>query len=420
MPTCLSLSCRPERAVLALLLLALALLAAQPARADVLSVRIAGNGDPSRVTVWLSAPVAAEAFQAVSATGAPQVRLHLPSARTAVEEVLVPEGTGVRRVHADAAGLVFELERPMMIVRQLTLPPAGTEKRDRVIVDLSAVAPARFAAAVARDSGPLARRMEAARTAPASPVPVAASAENAPATLTAFPLHPVSEARYTLVIDPGHGGRDPGAISASGREEADVVLAAAKTLKALLEADTRYEVRLTRAEDTFIELEDRVSKARAWGADLFISLHADAAGSPDVRGASVYTLSARGERRVDREAARHDWHMPIEDGTSADVSLILADLIKRETKTRSGEFAALLIPELAAAGPVLRNTHRNAGFFVLLAPDVPAVLLEIGFLTNPDDDRRLASEAGRRAAMEAVARAINRYFDQQDLRLAAN
>lgn len=420
MPTRLRLSCRPDRALVALLLLALALGSAQPAGADVLSVRIAGNGDPSRVTVWLSEPVEAEAFQAFSETGAPQLRLHLPGARSAVEEMLVPGGTGVRRVHADAAGLVFELDRPMMIVRLLTLPPAGTEARDRVVLDLSAVAPARFAAAAARDAGPLERRMEAADAAAAGPVLAVAARDDSPASLKAFPLQPVSDARYTLVIDPGHGGRDPGAISASGREEADVVLAAAEVLKAILEADPRYDVRLTREDDTFIELEDRVSQARAWGADLFISLHADAAGSPDVRGASVYTLSARGERRVDREAARHDWHMPIEDGTSEDVSLILADLIKRETKTRSGEFAALLIPELASAGPVLRNTHRNAGFFVLLAPDVPAVLLEIGFLTNPDDDRRLASEKGRRVAMEAVARAIDQYFDRQDLRLAAN
>src|SRR5690606_1208385 len=117
-------------------------------------------------------------------------------------------------------------------------------------------------------------------------------------------------------------------------------------------------------------------------AELFISLHADAAGNSTVAGASVYTISARGEGRIDREASRNNWVIPIEDGTPQRLTGILSDLVKRETKTRSGEFAELLLPELEKAGPVLRNTHRSAGFYVLLAPDVPAVLLELGFLTN--------------------------------------
>ncbi len=99
---------------------------------------------------------------------------------------------------------------------------------------------------------------------------------------------------------------------------------------------------------------------------------------------------------------------------------LLEDLVKRETKTRSAEFAELLLPELAAAGPVLRNTHRNAGYYVLLAPDVPAVLVELGFLTNAEDAKRLQSDKGRKAAVTAIASAIDTYFDQQDLRLASN
>jgi N-acetylmuramoyl-L-alanine amidase len=179
-------------------------------------------------------------------------------------------------------------------------------------------------------------------------------------------------------------------------------------------------VRLTRDTDVYVEHEDRVTLARNWGAELFISLHADAAGSASVSGASVYTISARGETRIDREATKNDWKIVMEDGTPDRLNGLLEDLVKRETKTRSAEFAELLLPELSKAGPVLRNTHRNAGFYVLLAPDVPAVLLELGFLTNEADAKRLQSERGRRASVEAIAAAIDDYFDQQDLRLASN
>ncbi len=140
----------------------------------------------------------------------------------------------------------------------------------------------------------------------------------------------------------------------------------------------------------------------------------------DRPGASVYTISARGETRIDRESTRNDWKIAIEDGTPERLNSLLEDLVKRETKTRSAEFAELLLPQLQEAGPVLRNSHRNAGFYVLLAPDVPAVLLELGFLTNDADAKRLQSEKGRKAAVEAIASTIDTYFSQQDLRLASN
>ncbi|MEL7285931.1 MAG: N-acetylmuramoyl-L-alanine amidase, partial [Pseudomonadota bacterium] len=165
---------------------------------------------------------------------------------------------------------------------------------------------------------------------------------------------------------------------------------------------------------------DRVTMARDWGADLFISVHADAAGKPTVRGASVYTISTRGEARIDRTAKRFGWDMPFEDGNTEEVTDILQDLTVRETKSNSAIFAEFLVPELQQAGPLLRNTHRQENFFVLLAPDVPAVLVEIGFLTNRDDARRLKSERGRRKSAEAIKRAIDAYFDRQDLLFASN
>jgi len=157
-----------------------------------------------------------------------------------------------------------------------------------------------------------------------------------------------------------------------------------------------------------------------WDADLFISLHADAAGKPSISGASVYTISTTGERRIEGTASKYGWDLPIEDGTSDDVSGILVDLIKRETKSNSVIFAEFVVPELAQAGPLLRNTHRQKNLFVLLAPDVPAVLIEIGFLTNKADARRLKSRRGRGKSAAAIKRAIDAYFDRQDLRLAAN
>ena len=123
-------------------------------------------------------------------------------------------------------------------------------------------------------------------------------------------------------------------------------------------------MRLTRSDDTFVEHADRVGFAREWGANLFISIHADAAANSDVEGASVYTLNSKGVRRSDSVAAEENWELPIETGASDAVSGILADLLKRETQTNSGKFASLLIPELARAGPVLRNTHRSENFFV--------------------------------------------------------
>ena len=144
------------------------------------------------------------------------------------------------------------------------------------------------------------------------------------------------------------------------------------------------------------------------------------AAGASIRFPSVYTISASGERRIDKEANRNNWRIPLEDGAPEHVSSILEDLVKRETKTRSSEFAEILLPELEKSGPVLRNTHREAGFYVLLAPDVPAVLLEMGFLTNASDARRLQSNAGIRKAMNSVKRGIDRFFDQQDILLAGH
>ena len=222
-----------------------------------------------------------------------------------------------------------------------------------------------------------------------------------------------------IVVDAGHGGHDPGARSLV-RNEKDVTLAAALALKSRLEKFGRYKVVLTRATDVFISLEERVRIARKAGADLFISLHADSAGSdPTPHGASIYTLSDSGQNRVNYVLGPHEWFASAGGRRSdPDVRQILLDLTQRSTRNRSSQFASLLISHISNRVDLLPRTHRDAGYFVLLAPDVPAVLLEMGFITNPGDEMRLTDPAQREALMGGVADAIDAYFSGES-RLAA-
>ena len=381
-----------------------------PAAADVTQVRIVGDGAPTRITIWTDVAETADGLL-TELPGERKVVLLLSQNGYSA----AGEGTGgVEAWSLEPGRLEFNLDRPMAVTRMLRLPPTGKERAYRVILDLDTISPARYTISARRDTKKLAKletQYAEART--------DALKQLAGAKVTSG-RKPGGARRHVVVIDPGHGGKDPGAMALAGGKEKDITLKAALALKDVLDADGRYDVRLTRDLDVYVEHEDRVTLARKWGAELFISLHADAAGSTSVSGASVYTISARGETRIDREATKNDWKIAMEDGTPKRLNGLLEDLVKRETKTRSTEFAELLLPQLSKAGPVLRNTHRNAGFYVLLAPDVPAVLLELGFLTNEADAKRLQSEKGRKAAVEAIAAAIDGYFDQQDLRLASN
>lgn len=382
------------------------------ALADVSQVRIVGDGAPTRITIWTDAPEEAEAYVSETA-GVRRIIFPLRSNGYSAEG---PGGGGVTVWSLNPGRLEFELDRAMSVARVLRLPPTGSEKSYRIIVDLDTVSDARFSSVAKRDQRRLTKaETDAARAAEKEATLLAA----APPPASGRKAPPRSSRGHVVVIDAGHGGKDPGAMAITGGKEKDVTLKAALALRDLLEADGRYVVRLTRDTDVYVEHEDRVTKARNWNAELFISLHADAAGSSSVSGASVYTISARGEGRIDREASRNNWVIPIEDGTPQRLTGILSDLVKRETKTRSAEFAELLLPELERAGPVLRNTHRSAGFYVLLAPDVPAVLLELGFLTNAADAKRLQSDKGIEASTRAIKQAIDTYFDRQDLRLAS-
>ena len=227
-----------------------------------------------------------------------------------------------------------------------------------------------------------------------------------------------ADAKPVVVLDPGHGGVDPGTSSAAGITEKEVVLTFARTLKAKLEATGHYEVYLTRDDDTFLPLRERVEFAQKKGAGLFLSIHADYFPNKidKATGSTVYTLSEDASDEEARALAAKenfsDALAGIELPSDSDEVLanILIDLAQRETQNRSVVFARSIVGELASKGALHTKKLRSAGFRVLKAPDIPSVLLELGFLSNPDDEKRLTSETWREKTAEAVAESIEAYF----------
>lgn len=218
-----------------------------------------------------------------------------------------------------------------------------------------------------------------------------------------------------VMLDPGHGGKDPGAIGYSGTYEKHISLATALELKRQLEAGGRYRVELTRTRDVFIPLGERVERAQHKGAVLFVSMHADALSDHSVRGASVYTLSptasdaqtaalARRENSADRFAGRQ-----FKDA-SPEVSQILASLVRQETRVGSVRIARNLVNSLDDNLPMLPNPDRHAGFVVLKAADIPSVLVEMGFMSNPRDEAALRRPEHRKMVAQAMQRAVDAYF----------
>jgi len=231
-------------------------------------------------------------------------------------------------------------------------------------------------------------------------------------TMTVAAIKPIR--KPVIVIDPGHGGYDPGAIGVAGTKEKKITYAASLELQRQLIAMGRYSVIITRSKDVYVPHEERLRIARAGGADLFISIHADATANSSARGASVYTLADRALTRSKRIVTSQNWIMDVDLSEQTDpVGDILVDLAQRKTATQSDEFAEDLIAQLGTTTKLIGNTHRRAGYFVLLAPDVPAVLLELGFLSNAEDEKLLNQEAHRKKVITSVTNAINLYFDKQ-------
>ena len=298
------------------------------------------------------------------------------------------EGEGLVRAWsldpaAGAARIELRTTRRVSVVRRFLLSPSDGSPNYRYVVDLAAVGP--------------------------TPAPVVSNVRLTPVSTIAVGVH----TRKVIVIDAGHGGKDPGALGETAHEK-DLTLAAARALKTRLERDGRYQVVMTRSRDVFVPLEERVQIARRADADLFISLHADSGGDSAIHGATVYTLSDSGTVRAARNVFNSNGFINVSlPGRDPAVNRILLDLTQRATKNRSSAFAEVLVDRLGGETSFVQHSRRDAGYVVLMGPDVPAVLLEMGFITNHQDETALKNAGHRDRLMDAAGDAIDAYFDQQ-------
>ena len=383
----------PLGACLAWLLLIISPLAAAP---EVTGVRIGEHVAMTRFVVDLTEAVKYRIFVLPDPY---RVVVDLPNLRWRLAPVRGQQGGGLIQrfryglYQPGTSRLVLDVGAPVEIHRAFVLPPQG-KFAYRFVIDLKRTSRAKFLAAAE-----MSRRM--ARQPRPPPRPQApAKRKNGP---------PV------IVIDPGHGGVDPGTISTRGLFEKDVVLAVGLALRRRLAATGRYKVVMTRTEDRFLRLKGRVKVARRAGADLFVSIHADAVAQRSVRGATVYTLSEQASDREAEALAAKENKSDVIAGVDLerhgdDVANILIDLAQRDSMNRSARFAEMLLPALAKRVGLRTKPHRSAGFRILKAPDVPAVLIEMGYLSNPNDERLLTSRDGQAQMARAIAEAIDRYI----------
>lgn len=303
-------------------------------------------------------------------------------------------------VGVDGTRIVFDLKKPVIVKKAFMLAPQSNFGW-RFVVDVAIASEREFASKV---GSKYALSTENAFAGSYSSSKSSKSEKSRPANK-----------KKIVVLDPGHGGKDPGAIGYSGVYEKNITLAMAKELKTILEKEG-YKVYLTRSSDIFIPLRDRVKIARKHNADLFMSIHADSAVNRSAKGLSVYTLS---ETASDKEAAalaERENKVDVVAGLnllehSKEVSDILINLAQRETMNRSSEFATFMVQEMRKSVKLKDNTHRFAGFAVLKAPDVPSVLLEMGYLSNRTEERLLKQKSYRKKLAESTSRAVDKYFD---------
>ena len=362
------------------------------------AVRVGGDEAQTRLVVDLSHKVDIRAFTLANpyrvVVDMPQVNFRFP-ARTGEKGRGLIKAFRYGLVMQGGSRMVIDLAKPARIDRAFVLE-SNNDQPARLVLDLTGINREAFLRAIALEN----RAPELGyRRAPA-----ATAAEKA-------------DPRPLVVLDPGHGGIDNGTRAASGELEKSIVLEFSLLLRDHIEKSGKYRVVMTRTDDTFIPLAERVSMARSRQAGLFVSIHADALarGDGDAQGATIYTLS---ERASDAAAARL---AESENGADAiagldlsaepgDVADILFDLARRETKTFSVQFARGLVTEMRNATRMHKDPLRSAGFRVLKAPDVPSVLVELGYVSNRGDLKSLTSEAWRKRTAASIAKAIDTYF----------
>jgi len=416
----------------------LATLAAKPGWAlpSASTVRVADRGNFTRFVLDISEEAP---FSLFTLARPYRVVVDLPEIRFADFDVNAPRAAGLVRdfryglFEPGHSRLVLDLTGPSAIAKAFILPP-GKNGYWRLVIDLEKTSEQAFLGlqgAKNRIGGPApkspaivkkVKEPEAQKVAVINEqgVPQPGRKPGGPVAPPGTPRPEkkpkhLSGRKPVIVLDPGHGGVDPGAIGVSGVHEKTITLAAARELKKQLEKTGKVKVVLTRERDIFVRLKQRVNIARRAKADLFISLHADSFKERKVRGLSVYTLS---ERASDREAAaladkenKADLIAGIDlTHESQDVLNILIDLAQRESLNLAAKLASSLVKELKRVAKLKRDTHRFAGFAVLKAPDIPSVLIEMGYLSNAQEEKALRQRSYRGKIATAVVNAVSVYL----------
>lgn len=369
---------------------------------EVKDVRVGVYPDKTRIVIDLSR--AAE-FKAFLMGNPERLVVDLPLFAWRAPSITAAPGSGITAirhgsVESSRGRIVFELQQGGNIRSAFALP-RDSEKPDRLVIDFTP------GDAVSSENQKTYRAANLAGfTPPAPPVPPAQKS--------------LPRAKYIVVLDPGHGGVDPGATGANDVAEKNVVLALARELRKQLEASGRYEVFLTRDSDTFIKLSDRVKFARQKNADLFVSIHADSINKAGVSGASIYTLSETASDEQTAKLAERENRADLIAGIDLshedeDVANILVDIAMRDTMNQSKFFANKVVNSFGQRRvSLLESPHRHAGFAVLKAPDIPSVLVEAGFMSNKREASLLATTEHRRKIANAMKEGIDRYFDHVD------
>jgi N-acetylmuramoyl-L-alanine amidase len=361
--------------------------------------RLAGDDKQTRLVIDLTQKNEVRAFTIADpyrvVIDIPQVNFQFP-AGTGDRSRGVVKAFRFGLVMRGRSRIVLDVTGPVRVARAFVVDPAEGQPA-RLVVDMAPVDRETFLRAAAIDNH-LPRPSD-------------------PPVVRDDPVKNAGDARPVIVLDPGHGGIDTGTHAPSGEQEKNLVLDFATTLREKLEKTSKYRVVMTRSDDTFVPLADRVSFARTRGAQLFISIHCDALvrGSGAADGATIYTLSDQASDAEAQRLADAENRADIIAGVNLsaepdDIADILIDLAQRETKAFSSAFARSVVGELKNAARLHKNPLRSAGFRVLKAPDVPSVLIELGYVSNPGDLKQLVSDQWRSRASDAVARAVHTYF----------
>ena len=302
--------------------------------------------------------------------------------------------------------IVFDLTGPAKIASSYVLEAANGQP-PRLVLEFEEVDRTAFVQSLAPESRPELR-------------PAIADANAAVETLAVAKPAPVADGRPLIVIDPGHGGVDNGTQAGGDVIEKTLVLGFGLALRDRIEKSGKYRVVMTRTDDTFIPLDDRVKVARTQGAALFVSIHADALPrhEGDAQGATIYTLSdkasdAEAERLAEAENKSDAIGGVNLTSEPTEVADILIDLVQRETRTFSNRFARLLMGEMKTSVRMHKHPLKSAGFRVLKAPDVPSVLVELGYVSNKGDLEHLVSENWRTKTVVSMAQAIDAFFTKR-------